>query len=281
MATPILTPRICRLHFRTTVQLNAHLAALRHANLSPSVRFASGKSLGDNRAKDQPKKKKKQRVHFKTYDLRDAVQFSLCDAIRYIKAFEVGQSPNSPKYDIAVKLRSIKNGPVIRNRLRLPHAVDTSIRICVICPPDSKHAEAAKQAGASIVGEDTVFDAVKDGRIEFDRCICHQDSVGKLNEAKLGRILGPRGLMPNTKFGTIVKDVASSVKGLVGGSEYRERNGVVRMAVGQLGFTPEELQANIKTFMHEIKRDIGALSDGVNKGIDEVLDPCAWIQFER
>ncbi len=170
-----------------------------------------------------------------------------------------------------MKLRTNKNGPTVRNRLRLPHAVDTSIRICVICPPDSKHAEAAKKAGASVVGEDTVFDAVKEGRIEFDRCICHQDSVEKLNEAKLGRMLGPRGLMPTTKFGTIVKDVASSVKGLVGSSEYRERNGVVRMAVGQLGFTPEELQANIKTFMHEIKRDIAAFSDGVTKDIDEVV----------
>lgn len=64
------------------MQLNAHLAALRHANLSPSVRYASGKSLGDNRAKDQPKKKKKQRVGFKSYDVGDAEQFSLCDAIR-------------------------------------------------------------------------------------------------------------------------------------------------------------------------------------------------------
>lgn len=190
---------------------------------------------------------------------------------RYIKAFEVGRSPTSPKYDLAVKLRTIKNGPTVRNRLRLPHAVDTSIRICVICPPDSKHAEAAKAAGASVVGEDTVFDAIKDGRIEFDRCICHQDSVAKMNKAGLGRILGPRGLMPSAKFGTIVKDVKLSVKGLVGGSEYRERNGVLRMAVGQLGFTPEELQANIKTFMNEIKKDIDVLSDRVNKDIHEVV----------
>lgn len=190
---------------------------------------------------------------------------------RYVKAFEVGRAPTSSKYDLAVKLRTIKNGPVVRNRLRLPHAVDTSIRICVICPPDSKHAEAAKKAGASVVGEDTVFDAVKEGRIEFDRCICHQDSVAKMNKAGLGRILGPRGLMPSAKFGTVVKDVGTSVKGLIGGSEYRERDGVVRMAIGQLGFTPEDLQANIKTFMGEIKKDIGLLSDRVQKDIHEVV----------
>lgn len=122
-----------------------------------------------------------------------------------------------------------------------------------------------------MVGEDTVFDAVKEGRIEFDRCICHQDSVAKMNKAGLGRILGPRGLMPSAKFGTIVKDVGSSVKRLVGGSEYRERNGVLRMAIGQLGFTPEQLQANIKTLMSEIKKDVALLSDRVQKDIHEVV----------
>lgn len=170
-----------------------------------------------------------------------------------------------------MRLRTIKNGPTVRNRLRLPHAVNTSLRICVICPPDSKHAEAAKKAGASLVGEETVFDAVKEGRIEFDRCICHQESAAKMNKAGLGKILGPRGLMPSAKFGTIVKDVGESVKGLVGGSEYRERNGVLRMAIGQLGFTPEEIQTNIKAFMSEVKKDIALLSDRINKEIHEVV----------
>ncbi|KAL8641044.1 MAG: hypothetical protein Q9228_002095 [Teloschistes exilis] len=272
MATPGLTARtLPTQHLRTAVQLNAHLSALRHANLAIFLRHASGKSIGDNRARDQPKKKKRARITFKEYNLKDAEQFSLCDAMRYIRAFEVGRPPTSPKYDLAVKFRTIKNGPVVRNRLRLPHAVNTSIRICVICPPDSKHAEAAKKAGATVVGEETVFDAVKEGRIEFDRCICHQESSGKMNKAGLGRILGPRGLMPSAKFGTIVKDTGAAVRGLIGGSEYRERNGVLRMAIGQLGFTPEEVQANIKTFMTEVKKDLNSLSDRINKEIDEVV----------
>ncbi|KAL8963204.1 MAG: hypothetical protein Q9193_000496 [Seirophora villosa] len=271
MSSPKVVPHVPLQKLHTAIQLNVHLNALRYANRFTFVRFASGKSVGDNRARDQPKKKRKARIEFRQYSLKNAEQFSLCDAIRYIKAFEVGRPPTSPKYDLAVKLRTVKNGPTVRNRLRLPHAVDTSIRICVICPPDSEHAEAAKKAGASVVGEDTVFDAVKAGRIDFDRCICHQDSIAKMNKAGLGRVLGPRGLMPSAKFGTIVKDVAASVKGLIGGSEYRERNGVLRMAVGQLGFTPEELQANIKTFMGEIKKDIALLSDRVNKEIHEVV----------
>ena len=190
---------------------------------------------------------------------------------RYIRAFEVGRPPTSAKYELHLKLKSLKNGPVIRNRMRLPHPVKTDIRICVICPPNSKYAEAARAAGASLVGEEEIFEAVKDGRIEFDRCICQNDSLAKLNKAGLGRILGPRGLMPSAKTGTVVKDPASVVKELVGGSEYRERLGVVRLAIGQLGFTPEEIQRNIKAFMDSVKKDMTQLSDKISKEVAEVV----------
>ncbi|CAF9939587.1 MAG: mitochondrial 54S ribosomal protein mrpl1 [Heterodermia speciosa] len=191
--------------------------------------------------------------------------------MRYIRAFEVGQAPMSAKYDLAVRFRTLKNGPTVRNRLRLPHPVNTSLRIAVICPPDSSAAASAKLAGASLVGEDTIFDAVKAGRIEFDRCICHPDSTQKMQKAGLGKVLGPRGLMPSTKLGTVAKDVAGSVRNMAGGSEYREKLGVVRMAIGQLGFTPEEMQRNVRTFMQEILKDLGTLSDRVNKEIHEVV----------
>jgi len=77
--------------------------------------------------------------------------------------------------------------------------------------------------------------------------------------------------MPSVKLGTIVKDVAGSVRGMVGGSEYRERLGVIRMAVGQLGFTPEEMQRNVKSFMEEVKGELGKLSDRIDKQIHEVV----------
>jgi large subunit ribosomal protein L1 len=175
------------------------------------------------------------------------------------------------KYDLAVKLKSLKNGPVIRNRLRLPHPVKTDIRICVIVSPDSPYADKARAAGATLVGEDDVIAAVKDGRIEFDRCICQTDSLAKINKAGLGRVLGPRGLMPSSKMGTVVKDPSLVIKDLIGGAEYRERMGVIRMAVGQLGFTPEEIQRNIKSFMEALKKDIAMLSDRVNKEVAEVV----------
>ncbi|KAF2467834.1 ribosomal protein L1, partial [Lindgomyces ingoldianus] len=216
-------------------------------------------------------KKKKTRNTFIQYDLKKAEQFSLVDAMQYIRAFEVGRSPTSSKYEMHVKLRTLKNGPVVRNRLRLPHPVKTDLRICVICPPDSKAATEARAAGATLVGEDEIFAQIKEGVIEFDRCLCHMDSLQKMNKAQLGRILGPRGLMPNAKTGTVVKDIGGTVRNMVGGSEYRERMGVIRMAIGQLGFTPEEMQRNIKAFMDTLKKDLAQLSDRISKDIHEVV----------
>ncbi len=77
--------------------------------------------------------------------------------------------------------------------------------------------------------------------------------------------------MPSTKTGTVVKDPSVVLKDLIGGAEYRERLGVIRMAVGQLGFTPEEMQRNIKAFIEAVKKDIAQLSDRINKELAEVV----------
>ncbi|KAF2718944.1 ribosomal protein L1 [Polychaeton citri CBS 116435] len=261
----------------STQSLRQQIPISQSFNLAP---FTQSRNLSSNAAKYRRKnegtggggkKKKKSSTHYATPDLRNAMQFSLLDAMRYIRAAEVGRPPTSSKYEVHLKLKTLKNGPVVRNRLRLPHPVATDLRIAVICPPDSVHAKAARAAGATLVGEENVFDAVKAGTIDFDRCICQSDSLPKLAKAGVARILGPRGLMPSAKTGTVVKDVSASVKDMVGASEYRERLGVVRMAVGQLGFTPEEMQRNIRAFIEQVKKDTAALSDRINKEIHEVV----------
>lgn len=168
-------------------------------------------------------------------------------------------------------MRTRKDGPVIRNMIRFPHAVQTESRICVICPPGSKHAKDALAAGAVLVGEDEVFEAVKAGKIEFDRCLAHPDSLPALNKAALGRILGPRGLMPSVKTGTVVEDVASRVEMLRGGTVYRERDAVIRLPIGQLAFSPEQLRDNLRTTIEQIKKDAAGLNDRINKEIYEVV----------
>jgi large subunit ribosomal protein L1 len=155
--------------------------------------------------------------------------------------------------------------------IRFPHAVQTESRICVICPPDSKAAKEALAAGAVLVGEDEVFEAVKAGHINFDRCLAHPDSMPALNKVGLGRILGPRGLMPSAKTGTVVEDVAARVEMLRGGTVYRERDAVIRLPIGQLGFSPEQLRDNLRVTLDQIKKDASALTDRVNKEIYEVV----------
>ncbi|EEP79026.1 conserved hypothetical protein [Uncinocarpus reesii 1704] len=227
----------------------------------------SSKSKG----KDASARAKKKKRTFRQYDMKDAVQFSLCDAMRYIRAFEAGREPTTVKYEVHLKLRTKKDGPVIRNQLRLPHAVQTGTRVCVIAAPGSRAAKDAAAAGADIVGEQDVFEQIKAGNIEFEACICHSASLQNLNKAGLGRVLGPRGLMPSTKLGTVVDNVGIAVKNMRAGSVYKERAGVIRIPIGQLRFSPEELRANLRTFIGQVKKDAAALTDQVSKEVGEVV----------
>lgn len=175
------------------------------------------------------------------------------------------------KYEIHLKLRTRKDGPIVRNQMRLPHAVSTATRVCVICPPGSKAEAAAKAAGAEIVGEADVIESIKAGNIDFESCIAHPTSVAAMNKAGLGRILGPKGLMPSPKMGTVVENVGAAVRNLRTGSFYRERSGVVRLAIGQLGFSPDELRRNIRAFVTQVKKDASLLSDQITKEVIEVV----------
>lgn len=121
------------------------------------------------------------------------------------------------------------------------------------------------------MGEQEVFENIKKGIIEFERCICHTDSLDAMNKAGLGRFLGPRGLMPSVKTGTVVDDVAIRVQMLRGGTVYRERDAVIRMPIGQLGFSPDQLRDNLRATIEQVKKDAIQLSDRVPKEIYEVV----------
>jgi large subunit ribosomal protein L1 len=236
------------------------------------VRGAKSNPQAKNKkANAKSKKEKKGPREFKQKDLKDIEQFALCDAIRYLRAFEVGREPTSSKYEIHIRLKTKRDGPVIRNMLRFPHSVQTESRICVVCPPGTRHEKEARAAGAVLVGEQDVFDAVKAGKIEFDRLICHPDSLDALNKAGLGRILGPRGLMPSIKTGTVVEDVAARVEMLRGGTVYRERDAVIRLPIGQLAFSPEQLRDNLRATIEQVKKDAASLNDRIVKEIYEVV----------
>ncbi|KAL2257632.1 hypothetical protein VTK26DRAFT_9374 [Humicola hyalothermophila] len=233
---------------------------------TPFVRHAHGEGRTRRR-------KKRQYPHFRSYDLRPMQQFSLCDAMRYIRAIEVGHPPATVKYELAVKLRTNKNGPKIRNSIRLPFPVKSDTRIGVICPEDSPLMVEAQQLGAVAVGQESLFESIRAENIPFNRLICHADSQEALKKANLGKILGPRGLMPSPRTKTITTDLKKTIQDLIGSDDYRERDGVVRMAVGQLGFTPQMLADNVKAFLQQVKQDIAVIAENENhpKALDEVV----------
>jgi len=110
------------------------------------------------KAAEKLKAKRKVKTHFTQYDLKDADQFTLVEAMRYIKAFEVGMDPLGAKYDLAVKIRTGKSAPTVKNRIRLPRPVKTDLRICVFA--EGKAAEQALKGGASVVGSADLIEEV-------------------------------------------------------------------------------------------------------------------------
>lgn len=194
---------------------------------------------------------------------------SVLTRLRYLRAFEAGKRPLTTKYELHIRLKTMRNGPVVRDTIRLPHPISTGERFGVICPEGSEIATQALQAGASVVGEESLFKRIRDGDIPFDRLLCHEDSEKALQQANLGRILGPKGLMPNRKLRTITRDVAKAMTS--GSVEFRERVGVVRLIVGQLSFTPRMIADNIAALVKEVKARCAALEDTTEKSVSEVV----------
>lgn len=145
-----------------------------------------------------------------------------------------------------------QNDQVVRGVTELPHGTGATVRVAVFAK--GPKAEEAKKAGADIVGAEELADEVAKGVINFDRCIATPDMMPLM--AKLGKVLGPRGLMPNPKLGTVTMDVAKAVESSKGGAvEFRaEKAGIVHARVGKASFEAVKLAENIRAFVAAINR---------------------------
>ena len=141
---------------------------------------------------------------------------------------------------------------MVRGMVQLPNGTGKSVRIAVFARGDK--AEDAKAAGADIVGAEDLAKEIQEGRLDFDRCIATPDMMGVVG--RLGRILGPRGLMPNPKLGTVTPDVTAAVSAAKAGTvEFRaEKAGIVHAGVGKASFDDAQLAENIKAFVGAIIR---------------------------
>lgn len=140
----------------------------------------------------------------------------------------------------------------VRGMISLPHGTGKSVRVAVIAK-DAK-ADEAKKAGADLVGAEDLINDIKNGKIDFDRCIATPDMMGLVGQ--VAKILGPKGMMPNPKLGTVTPDVAKAVSEAKAGSiEFRaEKNGIVHAGVGKASFDAKKLAENIDAFIAAIVR---------------------------
>src|ERR1041385_2194127 len=139
---------------------------------------------------------------------------------------------------------------MVRGVVLLPNGTGRSVRVGVFAR--GAKADEAKAAGPDAVGAEDLVEKVRAGEINFDRCIATPDMMGLVG--RLGKVLGPRGLMPNPRVGTVTMDVAGAVKGAKGGSvEFRvEKAGIVHAGVGKASFSEEALVQNIKAFVDAV-----------------------------
>ena len=156
--------------------------------------------------------------------------------------------------DIAVNVNvdPKKSEQNVRGKIQLPKSLGKTIKVCVFANAD-KIGE-AKDAGADLVGGDELVEKVQAGFTDFDRCIATPDMMAKVG--KLGQVLGPRGLMPNPKLGTVTTNVKKAVEDAKAGElEYKTNGIVIHSGVGKSKFNKEELVSNIKFFVETISKD--------------------------
>ena len=149
---------------------------------------------------------------------------------------------------------------MVRGVVNLPNGTGKTVRVAVFARGDK--AEEARKAGADIVGAEDLMEQIQGGKIDFDRCIATPDMMPLVG--RLGKILGPRNLMPNPKVGTVTPDVAGAVKAAKGGAvEYRvEKAGILHAGVGKVSFSEEALLQNIKAFTDAVQKSKPAGAKG-------------------
>ena len=175
------------------------------------------------------------------------------DAIKLLKENSYVKFNESLEIAINLRIDSNKTDQNIRGVLNLPKGTGKKIRVAVMAKGDK--AQEAKDAGADIVGDEDVSQQVSSGKINFDILIATPDMMPSIG--KIGKILGPKGLMPNPKLGTVTQDIKSAVKNSKSGQvQYKnDKAGIVHAGLGKLDFKEEDLLENLKAFYSSISKN--------------------------
>jgi len=187
--------------------------------------------------------------------------YSILEAIKLLQ--EVGKVKFPESVDVAINLGidTRKSDQTVRGATVLPHGTGRTVLVAVFA--QGANAEAAKAAGADTVGFEDLAESMKAGKLDYDVVIASPDAMRIVGQ--LGQVLGPRGLMPNPKVGTVSPDVAGAVRNAKGGQvRYRaDKGGVVHCTIGKLSFEPAQLQQNLEALLADVKKSKPASAKGV------------------
>jgi len=187
--------------------------------------------------------------------------YAVLDALNLVKKTATAKFDESVDISVNLGIDAKKSDQLVRGSVVLPAGTGKSVRVAVFAQGDK--AAAAKAAGADIVGLDDLAEQIKAGKIDFDIAIASPDTMRVVGT--LGQILGPRGLMPNPKVGTVTPDVATAVKNAKAGQvQYRtDKAGIIQCPIGRASFAPEALKQNLDALIDALNKAKPASSKGV------------------
>ena len=189
----------------------------------------------------------------KAYEGIDPDKFyTIAEAVEIIKKRASAKFDETVEVAVNLGIDTKQSDQVVRGVIDLPNGTGKTVRVAVFAK--GAKAEEAKAAGADLVGADDLAEKIQAGQMDFDRCIATPDMMGVVG--KLGKVLGPRGLMPNPKLGTVTMNVGEAVKSAKGGQvQYRaEKAGIVHAGVGKASFTEKALVENVKAIVDAIAK---------------------------
>jgi large subunit ribosomal protein L1 len=188
-------------------------------------------------------------------------QYAIDDALALVKQFATAKFDESVDVAVNLGIDASKSDQQVRGSTVLPHGTGKAVRVAVFT--SGKNADAAREAGADIVGLEDLAEKVKAGEMNFDVVVASPDAMRIVGQ--LGQILGPRGLMPNPKVGTVTPDVAGAVRNAKAGQvRFRaDKAGVIHCAIGKASFDASKLKENLQALLHDLQRAKPAASKGV------------------
>ncbi|NBV74887.1 MAG: 50S ribosomal protein L1 [Methylococcaceae bacterium] len=205
-------------------------------------------------------------------------QYSISEAVSLLKEFANSKFDESVDISVNLGVDPRKSDQNVRGASVLPNGTGKTVRVAVFA--QGPGADAAKEAGADIVGMDDLADQVKKGEMNFDVVIASPDAMRVVGQ--LGQILGPRGLMPNPKVGTVTPDVATAVKNAKSGQvRYRtDKSGIVHCSIGKVSFDETSIKQNLEFLVSDLKKAKPTAAKGVylkKISLSSTMGPGLWI----